>query len=422
MDFLMTTCRAGSPLWRRHNLVWWLVPLVCGLLPHACVESSAQRVSAVSSGSTNPTAGSGDFDKNALLASLGQNVVLATYDDFVDRAAELEAATAGYASSLSATDRSAAQQAWRDASALWAQAELMQLGPAGVMGVVAGGADYRDAIYSWTLVNRCRTDQELVEGNYSNASAFASEAVNVRGLDALEYLLFQSGTSNACPAPNVINTDGSWSAIVDEVDQRRADYAATLALLLRQDAEELRDAWTPSAGDFVAELATPGATYNGTQAALNAVSDAMFYLEKQTKDMKLGTPVGLGECDDEICPDALESTYAGFSKEQVRGNIIGFQRLFHGQDDPAGDALGFDDYLRASGAADLADQMAADLVTALAAVDDIEEDSLADALQSDRDSVEALYFAVKAVTDQLKTQFISVLNLELPQAVEGDND
>jgi len=33
-----------------------------------------------------------------------------------------------------------------------------------------------------------------------------------------------------------------------------------------------------------------------------------------------------------------------------------------------------------------------------------------------------VYDAVKVVTDELKTEFVTVLNLELPAAAEGDND
>jgi hypothetical protein len=36
--------------------------------------------------------------------------------------------------------------------------------------------------------------------------------------------------------------------------------------------------------------------------------------------------------------------------------------------------------------------------------------------------VRALYDAVKGVTDVLKTEVVTVLDLELPQKVEGDND
>ena len=70
-------------------------------------------------------------------------------------------------------------------------------------------------------------------------------------------------------------------------------------------AKELRDAWSPSGGDFLARFSKVGAddaAYPTTQEALNAVSDALFYLDKETKDMKLAIPAGLKDCTSETCP------------------------------------------------------------------------------------------------------------------------
>jgi hypothetical protein len=40
----------------------------------------------------------------------------------------------------------------------------------------------------------------------------------------------------------------------------------------------------------------------------------------------------------------------------------------------------------------------------------------------DKASVRAFYDALKGVTDLLKTEVVTVLDLELPQTLEGDND
>jgi predicted lipoprotein len=357
-----------------------------------------------------------------LLANVAEGVVLADYRAFVSAVEALEARIGDYAAGLDGADREAAQQAWRDAMRIWQRAEVYQLGPAAMSGVAVGGQDLRDRIYSWPVVSRCRVDQEIVEQNYAS-SDFAQEAVNVRGLDALEYLLFTEASANACPPQNAINSDGSWQAVAD-LGQRRADFARTLAADLRTSAATLRDGWEPSGGDFVGQLSRAGqgsAGFESAHSGVNALSDAMFYLDHQTKDMKLAAPAGLVDCTSDTCPEKLESQVARFSKQEIAGNIEGFQRLFLGGP-PGDEALGFDDLLVAAGAEELAQQMSADIDAALAAVAAIEEDSLADALANDLASVEALYGAVKAITDNLKSQFRAVLALDLPQSVEGDND
>jgi len=374
-----------------------------------CVESTSQR--------TGPEAG---FDLDALLVSLGENVVLATYRDFVVAADALAAATATHARTLSSEDLNAARQAWRDAMVVWQRAEVMQLGPAGKAADTIGGEDLRDQIYSWPLVNPCRVDQELVEGVYHDSVAFSAELHNVRGLDALEYLLFHDDDDNSCAPQNDINQLGSWDAVSD-LPQRRADYAATAAALLAQEAVVLRDRWEPSEGNFLGELVANG-PFESPQQALNAASDAMFYLETATKDVKLAVPAGVFGCAQDVCPDALESKYAAASKQHIVANIEGFQHLFVGGSATNPDAIGFDDLLVGLGRADLAQEMVDAIDVSLAVADSIEEDQLRDALSSDPDSVRALYLATQALVDLARTEWMTVLQLQLPKAVEGDND
>ena len=62
------------------------------------------------------------------------------------------------------------------------------------------------------------------------------------------------------------------------------------------------------------------------------------------------------------------------------------------------------------------------MTAALAAVDAIPQGDLGAALRDDPARVRALYDAVKKLSDDLKSEFVTVLDLELPRKVEGDND
>ena len=83
--------------------------------------------------------------------------------------------------------------------------------------------------------------------------------------------------------------------------------------------------------------------------------------------------------------------------------------------------LGFDDLLRDMDSAAFADQMAAHIEGAIAAAEAI-DGTLVDALATDLPSVVALYEAIKLVTDDLKTMFLTILDLEAPNRAAGDND
>lgn len=407
---------------RRGDMGRWIVTGLAlgGLIVPACVESSTTTGTPTTA---TTTTGGGTFDKGALLGHLASAVILATYDDFVTDAVALEGAAAAYAGSLAPADRQAVQAAWRKAMSTWGRAEIMQVGPAGLSGAVAGGQDLRDHIYSWPLVNRCRVDQELVEQAYENVDAFAAEHINVRGLDALEYLLFAEGETNACAPQNDINQSGSWNAVVGEIPARRAVYAATVATLIERQARQLRDAWAADGGNFASELASAGsgsAVYATQRDALNAVSDALFYLEKQTKDAKVAVPLGLLDCSTATCPGSLELRLAPHSKQAIADNVAGFRAMFTGG--PGSDDLGFDDWLVAYGAADVSEAIVTALDEADAAIAAIEEDDLAVTLADDPESLLAVHEALRGVATELKTRFVGILDLELPKSVEGDND
>lgn len=362
-----------------------------------------------------------------LLASLAERVILPTYRELATATEALASATAAYAESGSSEDRAAAQEAWRTAMEVVQRAELMQVGPAGMQtSEVLGGMGYRDAIYAWPAVNRCRIDVITQQGQYGELTALAAQPLFVRSLAALDYLLFFEPPQHACsPGASVTVDDAAWNALgADAIRQRRADYAHAVAQLVDQSADALLAAWEPAQGNFAGQLAgagESGSIYPTTQAALNAVFVAMFYLDKVTKDLKLGAPAARNDrCMASSCPEQLESQWAGRSIEHVLPNLVAFQQLYLGG--PAGsEATGFDDLLRAVNAADLA----ADLETAVAdairvaeATPSVDRANLADQLAA----VRALYDAVKAITDLLKADFRTTLDLELPMGAGEDND
>lgn len=375
-------------------------------------------------------AGANDLSarKREVLASLGESVILPTLSEFARSSGALEVAVAAYASEANADTRAAAQDAWVEAMAIWERAELMQFGPAGMGGLesgVAGGMDLRDEIYSWPSTSFCRIDQETVDGPIDDPDAFAGELVNVRGLDAMEYLLFVEGAENSCSELSPINADGTWAALgEDEVRRRRATYAHTLGILVNRSARRLLDQWEPTGGDWVSELRRAGdgsAYYTSAQQALNDLAGALLYLDTQVRDMKLAEPAGISGCMTATCLESLESRWASRSKEHILGNLEGFQRLFLGGA-PDQEALGIDDLLVDVGASGLAADVTNAIAEAIVAVQAI-EGSLRSAIEAGEPSVMAAYEAVGLVQRLFKVDVVTVLDLE-PTGFGrlGDND
>lgn len=355
----------------------------------------------------------GSFDKSALVRAFGA-CALDTYRAF-DVAAKQLAATPTRAS-------------WSTAMDAWQEAELMQFGPLGGT-ALPGGQGLRDSFYAWPLLGRCQIDRALVNKSYEAPDFDKTSLVTARGLGALEYLLFYDGAENACGSSEDINVSGAWAALSkDELTARRAAYAGALVKELSARSGALVDLWEPAKGNYLGTFSAAGqgsAVYPTLESALNSVVDALYYVDEVTKDRKIAIPIGLVDpaaCAAPPCGELLESRYAVRAKQHVRSNLIGLRKLLLGCA-ADGTGLAFDDLLDAVGANAVADDLDADLKAAIDAVDKFPHASFEEAMaKGDLESIKKLQLAIKAVTDTLKTEFISLLKLELPKRVAGDMD
>jgi predicted lipoprotein len=369
------------------------------------------------------------FDRNALLQNVADGLAHPTYVAFADAARALKAAAAALEAAVTATTgeaeaSSAARAAWRVAMLAWERAELLQVGPAGSSAARVGGADLRDKIYAWPTVNPCRVDQELVAQSYTTPEFFATSLVDVMGLAAAEYLLFAAAPTNACAASVSINTSGSWAALGEgEVRRRRAAYAAAIADALVGHADALAATWAPG-GAFREAWVSAGrgsASFPRAQDAVNELFAALFYMDTEVKDMKLGKPLGLTpDCAKASCPEALEAPRAGLARECLEANLVALVWLFRGHAEGAAGGPGFDDFLIARNGAALAQRLTDTLDTAVATVRAAAP--FADVLAGDRAPLVSVYDAVKAITDDLKSQFVTLLDLRVPDEGAADND
>ncbi len=361
-----------------------------------------------------------EFTRSALLEAFGACIL--SEIEALSAQSRLFAQAADTNSGSDQEQLDALRSAWADTMDIWQRLEVMQVGPAGRK-TQPGGKDFRDAIYPWPHRDRCELDQNVVSELYSTTPDDLSDAA--KGLWAAEYLLFYTGDQNACAMDDPINVEGTWAQLDGVTRQlRRINYAAVIANSVSDSAAQLLDAWSPDGGQFFAELTQAGSgsrTYGKKRVAINAVSDALGYVEWGIKDNKLGWPLGLFGCDDTDCSDGVEAPFSRRSKEHIRNNLRGFRKLFKGCG-PQNEGLGFDDYLRVMGAANLAVTIERAEQRVVNMLNAIEEPDLVTALDTDPESVLDLHEAVGTLSVLLRTDFLVVLNLELPQMVQGDND
>ena len=361
---------------------------------------------------------------------LGASARCATslFAGFADAAGALEAATVDL--SKAPTDvptRAIAQQKFADALSLWSEAEVIGFGPAGPgpssLGPTPGGRDLAPAIYGWPLVSRCEIDKTTLQKTYEAPDFPTKSLLTTRSLGALDYLLFYAAPDHGCGAAGGVAAP--WSALsADDLAGRRAAYASVASADVATKARALASAWAPGQGGFETQLSSAGkgsAAYATERVALNAVSDALFHLDQRVKDTKLGHPLGLIDCAATSCPEGFESLWAGLSRESMRRNLLGFRRIATGCE-PGGGGVGFDDLLASMGQKAAADRLRQTIEAAIAACDAVQDPSFVAALANERAKLDALRVTVKEITDFLRSDFVTLLDLELPKSLEGDND
>jgi len=335
---------------------------------------------------------------------------------FADLVETLNTQVAAYcADNTDAAKQTAARTAWQQAMLQWQELDVMQFGPL--------DAETRSYIYTWPESDTCKVDETVVLAKQAGFDVAITTPPR-RGLDALEYLLFNESLTLSCADTNKTQAMIAWESGAEANKKAdRCDYAKLVAANLEQKATELE----ASARAYDVDGQNPS-----LQGFANSMSDALFYVDKLTKDSKLGEVLPAANRIS-FTADKLEFQYADINLEAIRSNLIGALAVING-----GNGGGLDDYLAAAGQKDLADTMKAKLQTAIDASADAnistsyrdlinggDADACYQITDDDTNNFTRLCSLddkIKDFTDDLKNQFVLNLGFSTPNNAEGDND
>lgn len=376
-----------------------------------------------------------EFDFFSMLVNVADNIVI---ENYADQAQSMQA-LAGESSAINAycdalgtagedDARTTAQTAWSTAMAELQQAQLH---------FIPSAADNSESLnsritsYSESAVSTCSIDRAVVLAQDSNFNV-STRSLNQRGMEALDYLLFNTDLDHTCSTSNS-ETD-TWNARTDlERKQFRCDYAKLVASDISDASNELSNSWQQTNANFRSHFINP----DNTSIAIEALSDALFYLDTDVKDIKLGITLGIsGSCSEDACPNRAESRFSETTLTNIRNNLVGFQALLSGNG-----GLCFDDLMIFNGgtatvnafdsqiqdAIDLIDSMSESLVDqANRIISDGGAEACTNAVSSPDTPSDYpacnLYGLIKRITDDLKVDFVTYVNVELPERAQSDND
>ena len=348
------------------------------------------------------------------LRTIGSEVILPSLEDFQSELTRLQE---HIQSATTSEDLHNAQESWITTMQQWQRIEMMQIGPIGSSLTAIGGMDLRDEIYSWPTTDGCIILHHVVEESWKEEGFFENQQVYSYGMDALEVLLFSD--ISVCPQSDPLRQDGIWNALDDDIrTQRKIAFSQALTDHLVVQIDTIISSWSTEEGDFSGMLSmeNENSPFVNSQEALNAIYDALFYLEKMTKDKKLAQPLGIKDCTQDLCLEDLEGKISARSLHHIIENIKAFRLIFTG-----GEGVGLDDILIDLGHEEIVTTILADIDQTLLLSEQI-EGSLEEALLERKEVVLAFYYSLRNVTTTLKVNLSMLLSMQIPAEAAGDND
>tara|TARA_B110000027_G_scaffold109205_1_gene116569 strand:- start:3921 stop:5201 length:1281 start_codon:yes stop_codon:yes gene_type:complete len=409
-----------------------------------CVDKSrdiAAPASASSDSSTADPAGTGNtsveetFDRTALMTNLVDTVFIPNYKTTASLADSFSAdsgSLATYCDSIGTADEAASRT---NAQSDWLV--LMDSVQKTEMHVVGPAFNNEEALhnrvhsYSTGSLATCALDQSVIEAS-SAGFEISSRAFNQRGMGALEYLLFNTDINHSCSSQ--IQATASWNDLTQtDRKAKRCVLAEKLASDVAVASTLIHRQWTEGDNAFREEFLNEDRQGENFQLII----DSIFYLETFTKSQKLTIPLGLDkDCSSLTCPGLIESPYSETSLRNIRTNASEFLTIFNG-----GEGIGFDDLINgedfgeitarfqnqlsvvdrkiAGMSGSLSDQVA--LVQA-DATDPTCVNAFANPDFETAISACSLAGAIKRVTDDLKIEFVTIVDVAIPGRAQSDND
>ena len=380
------------------------------------------------------------FDTTGMLTNFADNIIAKNYAALRDETSNFAAADGPLASLCSAIGsdtesaaRDTARNRWREVTVAIQKTEMHVIGPA-----LANGETLRQRILSYASgsISSCGIDQSAaLVANEDPDFNINARSLNQRGYGAIEYLLFNDQLTHTC-APQVPATM-EWNELEDTSKRKaRCDLASLIAADVAEAAELLATRWGTYREEFIAE--------GNTGNTLQLVTDAIFAIDTLVKDGKLGIPLGIHDaCSADSCPDQVESKYVRNSLANIHSNVTAWLEIFRGGPE-GGEELGFDDLIEFEEFPEVSTRFLTNLNAVIAAIDVAHVPLYEEALQIDSNAeVTACTNAfvepdmgepddgvhgcrvtglLKRVTDDLKIDFVTIVNVTVPGSAQADND
>ena len=385
----------------------------------SCTSEPKERIN------KNESSKAEDVFKNKFLIELTEKIMLPKYELFKEKVSKINILAKDYldlAKNKKPINNKIIElkSMWQETMFLWQQIELYQFGPAVKSEYVLGGEGLRDLIYSWPMSYSCRVDQEILSFDSQKMNYFEGKVTTISGLDALEHLVYSNPEKNTCPSPLEINDKGLWDK-VSKADLliKRGQYMVELIGYLESVTVKILNKWKEGDSAFINNFKNLGkgkSIYATSNIAMDDFYAGIFYLDKKTKDEKLGKVLGkLNGCSGTDCYKSREFNISNSSLKAIELNVKSLKEIFEGPFYNLKELLGD---VKAS---DLANIIIGKINYSLKLFASIKK-TMPELLKNNPTEIDKLYNSIKEITNLLKYDLVVTLKLKIPEEGESDSD
>lgn len=325
------------------------------------------------------------FDREAMLGSIVDTVILPAHSALTADATALDQLARQFAAEPTPESLEALQSQWLTTELAWKRVELYEF--PGML-LIHNSIERRPARVAFIEGAIADADDEALL--QINAEFVESLGSTSKGLAAIEYLIFPSGSD-----PPVVDRFS---------DPARGAYLTALTGNLVRKTEELRGLWLPSGDNYALAFRENDSEGADLQGSVSLLANEMIEMQEIVLRTKLGMPMGQ-TTDGVPQPHDVESYLSGASREMMIANVESLRDTF---------AAGLDDYvdyLQRSGSEEpLSDAIRSQFGAVLSTLNAIDQ-PLQAAVTESPEEVDAVYEAMLDLLVLLKTDMAGVLGI-----------
>ncbi len=264
-----------------------------------------------------------EFDREAMLRTIGTAIVLPSYTDLKDNTERLYTAADNFATTPNNTNLTALQNTWKESSTAWKKSETYTF-------AYAGDNMLSEQLDAWPT-NTAVIETEISGTNALTESYIATTGTTRKGFPAIEYLIFS--TSGDADILTKFTTDPNYT--------RRRDYLRALAAAIKTKTKACFNSWDPTGGNYLNTFITNSS--NDAGSSVSSLLNAMVQNLEVVKNEKMGIPLGKKNSGT-LHPELVEAKLSALSISHINNNLATLESLFLGSANGV-DGMGFDDYL-----------------------------------------------------------------------------